>query len=518
MAQVTWYDKAREADDNNRKVEYYTKALEEERKDNWVYFQRGWAYYTLGKFEKAGRDWQAGLTAKGTLDASFLNSGLAWVNYRLEKYELGLEYAQKAVEGRDDNSEGWNAKGWCQVMLERNEDAIVSFSKYIALRPKESLGYSNRSFAYGLIKDYPKVIEDCDMALTMDPKNEFLLERKAYTLIKMGKNQEGVDLIKTKINYKPNDPLSLSNIGNLFFRNEDYLTAIEYHTRGMKLYESLMRDDREYMNTHRRDIYEIYMARGDAYNALKDYQHALGDYKHATTIIPTEYRAWQDIGELQTFQKNWSEGAQAYEKTFALKPDLKFGWVNLGYCYDNLMQPMRAIDAYSRGIANNPEVGLLYNNRGYGYLELKEYDKAYDDLTKAVEVEPEIVMSHVSLGEYFYARKMYPEAIAKFDQAIKMEDGTFEAYTAAYFTRGRCYFEQEMLEKSIPDFLNAIKWSPKHVLAHEMVGITYFKLNKLCESYTYLKKTLDLESTKPIKEAKEAPKYMGKMTKNPCLK
>jgi tetratricopeptide (TPR) repeat protein len=518
LGQGTWYDRGVEEEDNNRKVEYFSKALELERQDNWVYYFRGWAYYGLERYEKASKDFTAGLTAKGNLDASFLYSSLAWCNYRLEKYPQGLEFAEKAVQSRADNSEAWNAKGWCQILLDKPQDAVESFSKYISLKPNSGMGYSNRSYAYVLTKEYDKVITDCDKALSFDPKNEFLLERKAYTLIKMGKNQEGIELIKTKINYKSDDPLSLSNIGNLFFRNEDYPTAIEYHTRGMKLYEALMKDDREYMNKHRKDIYEIYMSRGGAYYAMKDYQRALGDYKHATTILPNEYRAWHEIGQLQTFQKNWSEGAQAYEKAFALRPDLQFGWVNLGFCYDNLGQPYRAIDAYSRGIKNNPEVGLLYNNRGYGYLELKEYDKALADLEKAIEVEPDIVMSHVSLGEYYYDRKMYDQAIEKFNHAMKMDEGTSEAYTAAYFTRGLCFFEQDMFEKAIPDFLEAIKWTPKHVLAHEKAGITYFKLNKLCEAYTYLKKTLDLESMVPVKQAQEAPKYMGKMTKNPCIK
>jgi tetratricopeptide (TPR) repeat protein len=517
-AQVGWYEKGREADDYNRKVEYYTKSLEEERKDNWVYYSRGWAYFQLGRYEKAARDWQSGLTAKGTLDPSFLNGGLAWAYYRLEKYELGLDCAQKAVAGRDDYAEAWSAMGWCQIMLDKPKDAVAAFSKYISLKPNDALGYANRSYAYLNTKEYGQVIDNCDKALAIDPKNEYLLERKAYALIKMGRNDEGVNLIKTKIDYKPNDPISLSNIGNLFFRNEDYLTAIDYHTRGMKLYEARMKDDREYLGNHRKDIYEIYMSRGNAYYALLDYQHALADYKHATTILPNEYRAWQEIGQLQTFQKNWSEGAKAYEQAFSLKPDLKSGWVNLGFCYDNLKQPVRAIDAYTRGIANDPDVGLLYNNRGYGYLELKEYDKAFADLTKAIEVEPDIVMSHVSLGEYFYDRKMYAEAIDKFTQSLKMDEGTPEAYTAAYFTRGLCYFEQDQFDKAIGDFLDAIKQTPKHVLAHEKADITYFKLNKLCESYTYLRRTLDLESTVPLKTAVEAPKYLGKMTKNPCLK
>ena len=43
LAQGTWYDRGVEEEDNNRKVEYFTKAIELERQDNWVYYFRGWA-------------------------------------------------------------------------------------------------------------------------------------------------------------------------------------------------------------------------------------------------------------------------------------------------------------------------------------------------------------------------------------------------------------------------------------------------------------------------------------------
>lgn len=518
QAQDTWYEKGKAAKDNNRKIEYFTRALEEEKKDNWTYYFRAWAYYSLGRYEKALKDFTSGTEVDGTLDGSFLNSGIAWCYYRLEKYDEAFASAEKAISKRDNNSEAWNVRGWVQIAQEKPGDAIPSFTKYIALKPDSYLGYSNRSYAYVLTKEYSKVLTDCEKALEIETSNEYLLERKAYALMKLKRNDEAMELIKEKINYKPDDPLSLSNIGNLFYRNEDYNTAIEYHTKGMTLYSRKIKDDREFIHIYRDDIYDIYMSRGDAYYALKDYQRALADYKHATTLKPDDYRAWHEIGQLQTFQKNWSEGAQAYEKAFALNGELKFGWVNLGFCYDNLNKPHRAIDAYTRGIKNNPDVGLLYNNRGYGYLELKMYDKALADLQKAIAVEPEIVMSHVSLGEYYYDRKMYGDAIAKFDMAIKMDEGTTEAYTAAYFTRGMCYFEQEQYVKAKADFKSAIKVSPKHVLAHEKLGISHYELEEFCEAYRTLKKTLDLESTVADKEAKLAPRYLGKMTTNPCNK
>ncbi|HHG84123.1 MAG TPA: tetratricopeptide repeat protein [Bacteroidetes bacterium] len=517
QAQSTWYDKGKATDNNNLKVEYFTRTLKEERKDRWVYYFRAWAYYGLGRYDKALRDFHAGENAEGNLDDSFLHSGMAWVYYRQEKYTKGLEYADKSIKERDSNSEAWNAKGWLLINLKKPQAAVTAFSKYIALKPDLYLGYSNRSYAYVLIKDYSKVIDDCEKALEIDKGNEFLLERKAFALMKLGRNAEAMTLIKEKISFKPDDPRSLSNIGALFYRNEDYKTAIGYHTRGMKLYELKIKDDREYMDIYRDDIYAIYMARGDCHYALKDYQRALADYKKATKIKPDDFRAWKEIGQLQTFQKNWSEGAKAYEKAFALNPTLKYGWVNLGFCYDNLGEPYRAISAYTRGIKNNPEVGLLYNNRGYGYLELKQYEKAFADLSKAIEVEPDIVMSHVSLGEYYYDRKMYGDAIKKMNQAIKMDDGTDQAYTAAYYTRGMCYFAQDNFKEAKKNFLKAISINSDHVLAHEKLGISYFELEEFCEAYKTLKATLNLESTLPVKQAKQAPKYLGKMTKNPCL-
>ena len=42
--------------------------------------------------------------------------------------------------------------------------------------------------------------------------------------------------------------------------------------------------------------------------------------------------------------------------------------------------------------------------------------------------------------------------------------------------------------------------------------------NELCDAYKTLKKTLNLESTVADKQAMEAPRFLGKMTTNPCTK
>ena len=140
-------------------------------------------------------------------------------------------------------------------------------------------------------------------------------------------------------------------------------------------------------------------------------------------------------------------------------------------------------------------------------------------MEKAIEVEPEIVMSHVSLGEYYFYVEQYDKAIEIFNKAITMEDGSDQAYTAAYFTRGSCFYAQEKYELAKLDYLKAIGITEDHVEAHEKLGMAYYELKEYCLAYKTLKKTLDLEKTIPFekKKAKDAPRYLGKMTKNPCL-
>ena len=128
----------------------------------------------------------------------------------------------------------------------------------------------------------------------MDPENYLVLERKAYAMLKLGDKEEAINLVKDRIEYKEGeDPKSVSMVGNLFYRNEDYPTAISYHTEAIRLYDAKVREDKGFPQGLPEDIYDIYLNRGESHYAQKDYQRALADLKKATTIKDGDYRAWE---------------------------------------------------------------------------------------------------------------------------------------------------------------------------------------------------------------------------------
>ncbi|MCB9231355.1 MAG: tetratricopeptide repeat protein [Bacteroidia bacterium] len=516
LSAQSFYDQGINATDNLQKVEFFTRALEKEKKDNWTYYRRGWAYYSLHNYSRALSDFKAALNAEGNLDDSYTYTGIAWVYYDLRDYDLCEQNAKKSLELRADNYSAYNILGWAAAGNENYDKALENFTKYINLKPDSYIGYSDRSYIYLIKGDYNNVLKDCEKALSLEPGYDRIIERKALALLRLGREDEGIKLIKDKIDFKANDPISMSEIGNLFYRAGDYRGAIEFHDRGIHIYETKIKEDPKFITIHKEDIYNIYMSRGDAYEALSELPHALQNYSRATQIDAKNYRAWIEIGETQTFQNNYREAVAAYERAFSLKPDLKDGWVNLGYCYDHLNDRQKAINAYTRGIQADPENGLLYNNRGFAYLEEKQYEKSKADLEKAIQVEPAMVMSHVSLGEYYYEVKQYEAAIRKLDEAIKMENGSLKAYAQAWYKRGLTNMAREDYKTAISDFQECLNLQPDRAEAWQYKGISNYKIKENCKAYLDLKKALEADQKNKEKEAKEAALYLAKLTRNPC--
>lgn len=512
-----FYDLGREETDNNKRIDLFTKAIEAGKDDAWPYYRRAWSYYSQRRYDRALKDFKTSMEKPGNLDATYNQVGIAWVYYDQGKNELAREWVDKALQSSSNkNSSALSVDGWLKIRNKDYRGATQSFSQYIALNPNAYIGYWDRSYAYLMQEDYQNVYNDCVKGLELKAGHEGLLERKALAMLKLGKEEEAISLIREKIDYKPDDPISLSRIGNLFYKAGDYRGAIEYHNKGIELYKKKIADDPEFVKVYNSDVYMIYMSRGDAYEALEDYPHALQDYEMATLTNDQRHEAWLEIGELQTFQNNYREAANAYEKAFTRKPDHNSGWVNLGYCYSNLGEDPKAIHTYTRGIKVDPNNGLLYNNRGFAHLDLKHYDKAKADLEKAIAIDPSIVMSHVSLSEYYYRVGEYDNAIRKANEAMKMENGTSKAYAAVYQNRARCYMAQEKWQPATDDLLASLNYEPSTISAYEELGICYFNLDEKCKAYKNLKKALAMDKNNRVKECKEAALYLARLTKNPC--
>ena len=86
--------------------------------------------------------------------------------------------SQRAQEAKKLGNQFFTTQGY--------QKAIEMYSQAIKFSP-EAVYYSNRAACYSLLKDYDKVISDCDAALKLDSKYVKALTRRAHALENLGK-------------------------------------------------------------------------------------------------------------------------------------------------------------------------------------------------------------------------------------------------------------------------------------------------------------------------------------------
>jgi tetratricopeptide (TPR) repeat protein/S1-C subfamily serine protease len=170
----------------------------------------------------------------------------AWYARGLILQSQGQEQYQKAIESFDraiqksppSFAPPWRSKGWLLSVLNKHQEALISFDKVLELDPKAEKEdfalHLLRGISLGELERYPEAIAAYTQAIKINPH-----------------------------------PWAYNNRGNVYFRLEDYQKAIADYTQAIELNPDLT------------VLATAYYNRGDAYCRLGDEQTALKDFQQA---------------------------------------------------------------------------------------------------------------------------------------------------------------------------------------------------------------------------------------------
>ena len=144
-----------------KKIEYYTKKIEEDPNNISYFFTRGNTFYDLKEHDKA------------------------------------IENYNKVIELDPKHSFAYNNRGNAFYGLKEYNKAIKDYDKAIELDPNYTLAYNNRGNAFYGLKEYNKAIKDYDKAIELDPNYTLAYNNKEF-VDKILKNNKSKDL-KEKI-------------------------------------------------------------------------------------------------------------------------------------------------------------------------------------------------------------------------------------------------------------------------------------------------------------------------------
>ena len=187
----TFYD----LKEHDKAIENYNKVIELDPKHSFAYNNRGNAFYGLKEYNKAIKDYDKAIELDPNYTLAYNNRGIAYKN--LGNYDKAIKDYDKAIELDPNYTLAYNNRGNAFHGLKEYNKAIKDYDKAIELDPNYTLAYNNRGIAYKNLDNYDKAIKDYDKAIELDPNYTLAYNNKEF-VDKILKNNKSKDL-KEKI-------------------------------------------------------------------------------------------------------------------------------------------------------------------------------------------------------------------------------------------------------------------------------------------------------------------------------
>lgn len=439
------YEKATEAfkaEDYDVALDYYTREINDNPKNNEAFFYRALVY-----------------------------------QYK-DKNSLALTDVNAAIKGFDKNEKKWlaachNLKAKIYLIIEDSAKAITEYTTAIKLNPGYTGYYLYRGDVYYYMEQYDKAEEDYNKVIKID-------EGDVQALTSLGRNFIAKNnFIEAEKTLNQVIKLNADYASGYYFRAILFYKQNKFEDAISDAYYSYLLDESD---KQCRNLFVQYAAKNFAF-ALSKVNAKINEYP--------EKDNWYFVrAQIHENNKNFLSAIQDYNKMLDVS-DASYRSGILTYradCYKNEGLYDQGIADYNEVIAMDSTYAFYYASRGDVKRLKGDYTGAVEDFSKAIKIKPDYA--------WFYYRRGWVK-----DEFLKDTKGGLEDYSEAiaidkdnaytYLHRGRLYREKLKDEKkAIEDFSMLVSLDTSISYGGNCRHYGLFHLGRNAEAIDWLNKIL----------------------------
>ncbi len=256
---------------------------------------------------------------------------------------------------------------------------------------------------------------------------------------------------------EPNSARACSNLGNTYFKDKQYESAIRMYKKSLTLPYSYP---------------FIHFNLGATYEKVGLIDKAIEEYKASISRNNDNTLAFNNLGTIYDKQGLYDLAIEAYNNALTNNPYFPLTHNNLGNTYEHIGNPEKAMTEYTAALKIDNNYADAHNNLGAMYLKKGILDNAIGELKKAARLKPDHQDAHYNLGIAYAMKGLYQEAIDEMNLAIQYNANDYAAHRdlgILYFkhkrdTKQALYYLNESLRlapnsteaKKVTDMINAI--------------------------------------------------------------
>ena len=320
---------------------------------------------------------------------------IAWAYYSEEKYDLAIEFAEKAIKLKPNYLDPLILLGNVYFKKQLWEKAIDAYNKYLKIQAEynESIEKDNIILSH----NDSRANVYYSLGLIAEMEKEL---KKAKTLY-----HKSIDLNPGLLN------LNLQ-LAQIYLKENDLQNAKKYFEKQLSVSN---------------DSQTAALGLAEIYRVEKDYSRALEQYKIALKLDNNNLNVQFKYGKFLLEQGSAAQALKAFENIYKenkLNQELN---KLLADTYFNLNRFDKAIDIYKQSLLGFGKSAEILNDLGNCYFKLEQFEEAADFYKKSIKESEPIIVSFRNLGLAYLRLGKYKEAIPVFEKycQIKQEDYDF---------------------------------------------------------------------------------------------
>ncbi|MDY6934435.1 MAG: tetratricopeptide repeat protein [Spirochaetota bacterium] len=511
--------------DYNKAIEYYTRALKYDDKNPIVYRNMAIAYRHKRDLDMAGQIIRKGLD----VDPEDINNQILAGNIYFEqgRYREAIHQYEKAIELDPNNA---RALYNLALSLQKRGDEVASIEYLKRSGAIDKIGevaylaYSRLGVIYTERNDYDSALKYLKMAISINPKDAIDRYNLGIAYLKQGQRDKALNELHKAEELAREDVDLLENLGDAFFSLKEYDKSVDTYNKmlsmGKRNVKILAR------------IAEVYYEKGDLENSYEF-------YKKITTYEPASENArvaYINMGNILDDVGRFDDAIQTYQKALAIDNRDDSVLYNLGISYKNAEKWDLAIESWRNASNINPDKPDPLLAIARYYYENNYFDLAMDEYQRILRRWPNIQEGHFNLATIYYKKNLLDYSKEEYNRVIeinKKNDLARKAYinlgiitsktdtdsleaiqnARAYIQRalllkpgdgealyslGTIYIKEEMLDKAIDTFYQAIRSTRDSKLiadAYNQIGKCYYKKGQYREALQSFTRGIEEEPT-----------------------
>ena len=230
---LDWFEKGYYAEDQNLKIEYYSKVIEIDPNYGPAYNNRGNAFQALNKDSLAILDYSKTIDLEPDYEPAYINRGNIY--QKTDKHEEAINDYNQAIALKPQDKLAYFHRGNSYKNTKKYIEAVKDYTKTIKLDSLFISAYNSRGDVYRNLGKYELAIQDCDKTIELQPNYAPAYNSRGMIYKKSGKHRKAILDLMRAIEISPNYATAYFNLGCVYWDQKKWKSVISAWEKSLEI-------------------------------------------------------------------------------------------------------------------------------------------------------------------------------------------------------------------------------------------------------------------------------------------